>query len=54
MFLKKTKFQLKKQQQATYPSILIRNIKMKKSHCQKVAKTNLQPEDRETERDRER
>ena len=31
--LKNTKFQLKKKQQATYPSILLMNFKMKKSHC---------------------
>ena len=29
--LKKTKFQLKKKQQATYPSILIMNFKMRKA-----------------------
>ena len=31
--LKKTNFQLKKKQQATYSSILIMNFKMKKSRC---------------------
>ena len=33
LVLKKTKFQLKKKQQAIYPSILIMNFKMKKRHC---------------------
>ena len=33
LVVKKTKFQLEKKQQATYPSILIMNFEMKKSHC---------------------